>query len=120
MTMARTYTPGDLLIQSLGDAIAYEKGELRARVRVNELTAREAQVDAPPHFDKERIRAARLKPGYSQLIFAKARSVSTQTVKAQEQGTRTPDGPTRRLLEVAEEAPEILRRKVHPRAAAFA
>lgn len=115
--MAHEHNLGDLLIQSLGDAIAYENGELQARVHVNALTARGAQVDAPPRFDKERIRAARLKLGYSQLIFARALNVSTQTVKAWEQGTRTPDGPTRRLLEVAEEAPEILRRKVHPLAA---
>lgn len=48
--MAHERNPGDLLIQSLGDAIAYENGELQARVRVNALTVRGAQVDAPPTF----------------------------------------------------------------------
>lgn len=83
-------------------------------MRVRELTAREAKVDQSPRYDNERIRATRLKLGYSQPIFAKALNVTTQTVKAWEQGARVPDGPTRRLLEVAEEASEILRRKVHP------
>ena len=117
--MARKQNLGDLLIQSLGDAIAFEKGELEAPTRVRELTAREARVDAPPRYDNERIRITRLKLGYSQLIFAKALNVSAQTVKAWEQGTRVPDGPSLRLLEVAEEAPEILRRRVHPLAAAL-
>lgn len=112
--MPRTQNLGDLLIRSLGEAIAFEKGELEARVRVRELTAREANVDAPPRYDNERIRTTRQKLGYSQAVFARALNVSTQTVRAWEQGTRVPDGPTRRLLEIAEEAPEVLQRKVHP------
>src|SRR3954471_9400533 len=98
--MARKKSLGDLLIQSLGDAIAFEKGELQARVNVRELTARDAKVDAPPRYTPAHIRATRLKLGYSQLIFAKALNVSAQTVRAWEQGSRVPDGPTLRLLEV--------------------
>ena len=104
---------GELLIQSLHDAVAFEGGKLDARINVRELTVREAKVDTPPRYSNERVRATRLKLGYSQPIFAKALNVSTQTVKAWEQGTRVPDGPTRRLLEIAEETPEILQRKVH-------
>ena len=111
--MAKKQNVGDMIIQGLKDAIAFERGELEARVRVREMTVREATVDLPPHFSNERIRNTRLKMGYSQPVFAKALNVSTQTVKAWEQGTRVPDGPTRRLLEIAEEAPEVLRRKVH-------
>ena len=109
--MSQEPNVGDMIIQGLKDAIAFERGELKARVSIRETTAREAEVDAPPRYGNERIRATRLKMGYSQPIFAKALNVSTQTVKAWEQGTRVPDGPTRRLLEIAEEAPEILREK---------
>jgi putative transcriptional regulator len=111
--MSREKNLGELLLQSLHDAVAFEEGRLEARVSIRELTVREAKVDTPPRYGNERVRATRLKLGYSQPIFAKALNVSTQTVKAWEQGTRVPDGPTRRLLEIAEEAPEILQRKVH-------
>lgn len=111
--MIQSKSFGDLLLQGLTEALAFKNGELEARVSVREMTAREARVDPPPRFGTERIRSTRLKLGYSQPVFAKALNVSTQTVKAWEQGTRVPDGPTRRLLEIAEEAPEILRGKVH-------
>lgn len=116
--MARSRNLGDLLIQSLNDAIAFEKGDLEARTRTRELTLPEVKVDAPPHYTNDRIRSTRLKLGYSQSVFAKTLNVSVQTVRAWEQGTRVPDGPTRRLLELAEEAPEVLTRKVHPLVAA--
>ena len=111
--MARKQNLGDLLIQSLTEAIAYEKGELTLPTRTRELTLPEARVDAPPRYNNDRIRAARLKLGYSQPVFAKMLNVSVQTVRAWEQGTRVPDGPTRRLLELAEETPEALTSKVH-------
>ena len=112
--MAREKRLGELLIRGLNEAIAFEKGTGAARVRTVEHTARAAKVDAPPRYDELRIRAMRLKLGYSQYIFAKALNVSAQTVKAWEQGARVPDGPTLRLLEIAEESPEVLARKVHP------
>ena len=108
--MPRTQNLGGLLIQSLGDAVAYERDELSARTRTRELTLPEVTVDAPPRYTDLRVRAARLKLGYSQPVFARALNVSVQTVRAWEQGTRIPDGPTRRLLELAEEAPEVLAR----------
>ena len=48
----------------------------------------------------------------SQPLFAAALNVSAQTVKAWERGARVPDGPTRRLLELAEEHPEAFLVKV--------
>jgi putative transcriptional regulator len=87
---------------------------LQARTRTRELTLPEVRVDAPPRYTSMRIRSTRMKLGYSQPVFAKTLNVSVQTVRAWEQGTRTPDGPTRRLLELAEEVPEVFARKVHP------
>jgi len=44
----------------------------------------------------------------SQAVFATTLNVSLATVRAWEQGTRTPEGPSRRLLEIAERHPQIL------------
>lgn len=79
--MARSQNLGDLLIESLV-RLSPSRRVSWTRVRVRELTAREAKVDQSPRYDNERIRATRLKLGYSQPIFAKALNVSTQTVKA--------------------------------------
>lgn len=48
----------------------------------------------------------------SQVLFAAALNVSPETVRAWEQGKREPDGPTQRLLEVAEDHPEVFLKKV--------
>ena len=51
----------------------------------------------------------------SQPVFASALNVSPETVRSWEQGKRRPDGPTLRLLEVAEQHPEVLLQRVRPR-----
>jgi len=104
---------GELLIEGLQEAVAYERGELAARTRVVETSARGTCVDVPPVYDSNRIRAIRRLLAFSQRVFSEALNVSVQTVRGWEQGTRTPDGPTLRLLEIAEEHPEVIRAKVH-------
>ena len=98
---------GDSIIKGLEEALAYERGERSLRTRTAERTAREARVVAPPLYDSARIRAVRARLALSQPLFAAALNVSAQTVKAWE-----PDGPTRRLLELAEEHPEAFLVKV--------
>lgn len=100
---------GDDLIQALTEAVAYERGELEG-VQVDrvELTARDASVEPPPPYPPGRIRALRRKMAMSQPIFARVLNASPATVRAWEQGTREPDGPSRRLLQVAERYPESL------------
>lgn len=44
----------------------------------------------------------------SQPVFAGMLNASNSTVRAWEQGAREPDGPTLRLLEIAEKHPEAL------------
>ena len=60
----------------------------------------------------DRIRALREQLGFSQRTFAAALNVSQQTVSAWEQGVRAPDGPSRRLLEIAEAQPEAFLTRV--------
>jgi DNA-binding transcriptional regulator YiaG len=54
------------------------------------------------------IRGIRNRLGASQERFARALNVSVSSVRAWEQGLRQPDGPTVRLLELADRHPEIL------------
>ena len=104
---------GDSLITGLHEALAYERGELAAPTRVRVATVRQADVDAPPIFDRTHVRMIREKLHVSQPIFAAALGVSEQTVAAWEQGRRTPDGSARRLLELIDEHPAALLAKIH-------
>jgi putative transcriptional regulator len=70
------------------------------------LTARDAQVQEAPLFTQNRIATLRERLSMSQSVFAAALNVSSETVKAWEQGKRVPDGAALRLLQLAEEHPD--------------
>jgi putative transcriptional regulator len=107
---------GEMLVASLGEAVAIARGELKpAKVTRVRVTAREAKVVPPPVYQAKRVQAVRRRLGFSQLIFAKALNVSLGTVRSWEQGIRVPDGPTRRLLQVAEKHPEAVLESVGAR-----
>ncbi len=110
--MTRHTSFEESLIASLEEALAYKRGELNLRTRVGERTARDTQIIPPPAYDSARVRAVRDKLRLSQQVFAAALNVSDGTVKAWEQGRRAPEGPTLRLLEIAEEHPETVLAKV--------
>jgi DNA-binding transcriptional regulator YiaG len=100
---------GDALIGALEEAVAYERGELPvARVDRVEITARHARVPPPPAYPPERVRAIRHQLSVSQQVFAELLNASASAVRAWEQGAREPDGPTRRLLQLAERHPDVL------------
>jgi putative transcriptional regulator len=105
---------GQKLIESAKEAVEIRRGE-REPARVTKYTAAEARVEAPPRYVAERIREIRDEMSLSQPVFAAALNVSPETVRAWEQGKREPDGPTLRLLEVAEQHPEVLLERVRPR-----
>ena len=107
-------TLGQQLIESAREAVQIERGE-RAPARITRYTAAEAKVEPPPQYVSERIKRIRNQMGLSQPVFAAALNVSTETVRAWEQGKREPDGPTLRLLEVAEQHPEVLLKNVRAR-----
>jgi DNA-binding transcriptional regulator YiaG len=92
---------GAQLVESMRQAVAIKEGRLRP-ARRHRLTLREARVSAPPRYGSSRIRRVRERLGLSQPVFAKVLNVSVATVRGWEQGARVPDGPSRRLLEVAE------------------
>jgi len=113
-TTRKKSTFGQQLIESAKEAVQIERGE-RDAARITRYTAAEAEVEPPPKYVSERIREIREQMGLSQPVFAAALNVSTETVRAWEQGKRQPDGATLRLLEVAEEHPDILLRNVQAR-----
>lgn len=95
---------GALLIQGLQEAVAFERGEITARVRIRS----KATIPPPPPYDAKRIQAVRRKLNLNQRDFASALNVSDKTVKAWEQGVKPPNGSALRLLEIAETHPEAL------------
>jgi putative transcriptional regulator len=99
----------DLLIEGLREAVAIEEGRAKpARVRRRKVTTRQARVLPPPPYSKQRIARVREALGVSQPVFADLLNVSSSTVRAWEQGTRSPDGAYLRLLEVADKHPQVL------------
>jgi len=83
------------LLQSVKQAKAIEKGELKA--------ARVVKVNA-----KADIVRVRGKLGLSQSKFAAILGISADTLQNWEQGRRSPTGPAKVLLKIAAKHPEIL------------
>jgi putative transcriptional regulator len=105
---------GQRLIDAAKEAVEIERGE-KEPARVTRYTAAETKVEAPPRYVAKRIKEIRGRMSLSQPVFAAALNVSPETVRAWEQGKREPDGATLRLLEVAEQHPEVLLASVRPR-----
>lgn len=104
---------GQAIEQALREAVAFERGELQnVRTTRRQITARHSTVAPPPAYPPARIRRVRDRIGLSQPVFAKALNVSDSTVRAWEQGKRSPDGPSLRLLEFAEREPESFLRSL--------
>jgi putative transcriptional regulator len=99
---------GEMLIQAMEEAVEHHEGRLSARVDRVEITARRATVTPPPRYTAARIRSLRTRLGLSQPVFAGMLNVSGSTVRAWEQGARAPEGPSLRLLEIAEQNPDAL------------
>jgi putative transcriptional regulator len=123
---------GEALIDGLQEAMAYERGERSLRTRiwqrddqgwtlasdaVSTLPGHAGRIVPPPRYDSDHIRAIRGKLHMSQRLFASVLNVSDRTVQAWERGARRPDGSALRLLEIADEHPELLTATLATRAA---
>ena len=107
-------TFGERLLESAREAARIERGEIEP-ARVTRYTVAEAEVEPPPRYAAGRIRKIRDEMELSQPVFAAALNVSADTIRAWEQGKREPGGPTLRLLEVAEQHPEVFLEKLRKR-----
>ena len=112
--MAKRSSFGKRLVESAREAARIERGELKAP-RVTRRTVADAEVKPPPQYDAARIRGIRDHLEVSQPVFAAALNVSPETIRAWEQGKREPDGATRRLLEIAEDYPQVFLKKLRKR-----
>lgn len=59
-------------------------------------------------FTPERIKALRAQLGLSQAKFARALGLSLAAIRHWEQGIRTPDGATSKLLRILEQHPHLI------------
>lgn len=107
MTAKQKRDLGAMLVDSMAEAVAIERGTLPA-ARRHQRTLREATVTPPPRYGSSRVRRLRESLKLSQPVFARALNVSVGTVRGWEQGARIPDGPSRRLLEVVERHPRAI------------
>jgi putative transcriptional regulator len=71
-------------------------------------TARQVSTSPPKRLPADRIREIRRGLDMSQRVFADVLNVSLATVRSWEQGVRTPDGASMRLLSIAERHPETI------------
>lgn len=84
----------------LGQAIEYEKGNLKAKTTT--LT-----VEPIESFKPEEIRSIRIETGLTQVLFAKYMGVSVKTVEAWESGRNHPEGAACRLLSMTRNDPSF-------------
>ena len=82
----------------LGQAIEYEKGNLKAKTA--KLT-----VEPVESFQPDEIRSIRNSTGLTQIMFAKFMGVSVKTVEAWEAGRNHPEGAACRLLSMTRSDP---------------
>lgn len=93
---------GQELISGLKEAVAHARGAKKLRCSTLEIPrpARSWRKEQIAELRKRRF-------GVSQPVFASLLSVTASTVRAWEQGQKTPSGAARRLLELADIAPEV-------------
>jgi putative transcriptional regulator len=104
-----------MLLASAREAVEIAKGNRKpARIETREHTARSTSVAPPPEYDAPRVVRARKKMKVSQAVFARMLNVSPSAVRAWERGARAPEGSARRLLEMAEESPQLLLGRLSP------
>jgi putative transcriptional regulator len=93
--MAKKVRMADGLLQGLKEAIAHEKGEIQAKERAREVP-HPAPAWSAPKIKKLRTEAYHM----SQPQFAMLLNVTPSTIRAWEQGQKTPSGAAARLLEI--------------------
>lgn len=112
MAAKKEATFAESLLQGAREAAAHASGDgemvRRAKVTRRPLTARHVHLRRPAQPSADRIRRIRDNLELSQSVFSDLLNVSKSTVRAWEQGQRTPEGPSLRLLEIADHHPDAL------------
>src|SRR4051812_35802119 len=106
--MEKKVSMGQDLIVGMREAVRHARGAKKLRSRTIEI------LEPAGAWEKEKIVNLRKKVyGVSQPVFASMLSVTASTVRAWEQGQKTPSGSARRLLQVAELEPQVFERLAH-------
>jgi putative transcriptional regulator len=92
------------IIKGLGEAVEYEKGDLRG-VKRHVVTVRPLTI-----YEADRIKKIRMRLELSQTTFASVIGVSKKAVEAWEAGKNIPQGPAQRMLELLDKEPFIIKR----------
>lgn len=91
---------GDLLLASAQDALDHARGKVTLKTETLELP------DEPPKYSKSKIKRIREQLlEVSQPVFASFLACSPSSVKSWERGENSPNGATRRLLQMIEKDP---------------
>ena len=93
----------DGIMQGLEEAIAYNKGKVKARTNT-------MSISPVPDFEATEIRSIRNELGMTQVLFAGFMGVSPKTVEAWEAGRNMPNGPARRILSMLKADPALLQK----------
>ena len=102
---------GQKIAEALREIVAIERGEKQpTRVHYRVLTGPDTDLIGPPFYTARQIREIREKMGVSQARFARLMNCKANTVKAweEEENVREPNAASRRLLQIAEQQPEVL------------
>ena len=89
------------IMQGLDEAVKYQEGKIDAR-------RTKIAVKPVESFSSEDIKQIRKQVGMSQIVFASSLGVSKKTVEAWERGRNTPEGPSRRLLQLIRDNPKVI------------
>ena len=84
---------GQEILEGIKEIKGFKKGEIK-------LIARTLNEPSPAKTIRKRL-------NLSQSAFASLMGVSPRTIQDWEQGRRTPQGPAKSLLRIAEQHPEI-------------
>ena len=87
----------------LNEAIEYEKGKVKARVKTLSVTPVE-------EFTASEIKDIRKNAGMTQTLFARYLGVSLKTVEAWEAGRNQPSGAACRMLSITKNDPQFPKR----------
>ena len=101
----------EMVKAGLEDSIAFSKNEKMSLVTTY-------MPAPPPQMAAEDVAEVREQLNMSQSLFAAALNVSTKTVQAWEQGERSPNNASLRLLQIAKEEPQVVLKAVRPKAGA--
>ena len=91
------------LIESLGEALEFEKGNKKLKSHWRKLPP------PAPKFSKTAVKRLRKEVFHAtQEEFARILNVELATLRSWEQGTRTPTKSSQRLLELMSKSPEVI------------